>query len=192
MLSPVNLGNGGVTNPLTLITIADIFRCSLHYGFLARLRSLSAAPFSCPRGSVFTTCLDLSFQSFLVKPFFKKPLILSSKTGSLKIPENLLSRSPPYLPCLSLGESSLAVVPLSDIVSFPALIWVFMTCSISSVLKLGVVTYVCLGPISAVALTGLHAVIVAWGAYFSPLLSLARSLHLRLYLWNPSLVASQK
>ena len=51
----------------------------------------------------------------------------------------------------------------------------------SSVLKLGVVTYVCLGPISVVALTGLHAVIVAWGAYFSPLLSLARILHLRLH-----------
>ena len=96
------------------------------------------------------------------------------------------------MPSVSLGESSLAVVPLSDIVSFPALIWVFMTCSISSVIKLGVVTYVCLGPISVVALTGLHAVIVAWGAYFSPLLSLARSLHLRLYFWNLSLVVSQK
>ena len=141
-------------------------------GFLARLRSLSAAPFSYPpRQCAITSSLSLSFQSYVVSSF-PKPLILSYKTRSLRIPENLLSRIPPYLPCLPLGESSLAVVPLNDIVSFPALIWVFMTCFISSVIELGVVTYVCLGPISAVALTGLHAVIVAWGAYSSPLLSI--------------------
>ena len=43
------------------------------------------------------------------------------------------------MPCVFLGESSLAVVPLSDIVSFPAFVWAVITCSMSSVLKLGVV-----------------------------------------------------